>query len=298
METIKLKDLTPGEEVGYENPREKLDAASIRQLADDIKERGLLNPLQVWPTVKDDKPIFVLIGGYRRKAAIEILLKEDAANGFDKGVPVRLVEGESLLEAKYNALADNIQREDLSSYELAQEVSRLKAMGENGKDIAGKIHKSETWVSRKLNAFAKASKILKAAWRAKKLSDDNVEDIAALPEDEQDSMVETLIKTRSKGRTGKGKARTRIKRRVQRIKVASAKEMQEFVAIAKEASKDLRYVRGLHDAFSFAIGGIDAGDFDGEWKRFFKEQQKTAEAKAAEAAEEAKAWAEKNNNKK
>lgn len=290
--TLKLSELTPGEAVGFVNPREKMDASGVRQLADDIKEKGLLNPLQVWPTVKDDEPVYVLIGGFRRKAAIELLLKEDAANGFDKGVPVRLVEGESLLHAKYNALADNIQREELSSFELAQEMARLKEMGETGRDIAERLHKSETWVSRKLSSFAAAGKALRAAWKARKLSDDNVEDLAKIEdEEEQEKLVEQLVRARANGRKGKGKARAKARRRAGKIQKAGAKEMQEYVILTEEAPKDLRYVRGMHDAFSFAIGGIEADGFDKEWKSWFKERQKAAEAEAKAAAEDAKEWA-------
>lgn len=297
FDTLKLGDLTPGEEVGFDNPREKMDAGEIKSLAADIQQRGLLYPLQVWPTEKDGKKVYVLIGGHRRKAAIEKLLEEDEGNGFKKGVPVRYVEGATLLEAKYNALADNIQRVDLTSYELAQDISRFKTLGENQKDIATKLHKSETWVSRNLTAFSKASKALKTAWKSGHLSDDNVQDIAKLPEDEQEVSVLALVKERSGGRKGKGKARKAAKKRANKLQRASTKELQEFIVFAEEAPKDLRYVRGMRDAFAFAIGSIEIDGFDGEWKRFFKEQQKAAEAKAAADAEKAREWAESGKGK-
>jgi ParB/RepB/Spo0J family partition protein len=290
FETLALKELTDGTEVGFENPREKIDAKEIANLAADIAANGLYYPLLVWQTEKDGKTVKILIGGHRRKTAIELLIEEGRApwrvGTLEKKVPVRYIAGKTLRDAKYNALADNLHRQELTSYELAQEMSRLKVMGDAGKTIAQTLHKSETWVSRKLGAFEKAGAALKRAWKAQKLSDDNVEALAKLPEEEQEEAAEKLAELRTQGRKGRSQARQTAKGR-NAVQRPAPKLMTEMILLADEAEADLRYVQGVKDALRFATGAMPLGKFDPEWKTYVKEVQAAADAKAkADAAAE------------
>ena len=310
FDSITLDELTDGAEVGFENPRQKL--SDIPSLADDIEANGLRYPLQVWKTEKDGAEVKVLVGGFRRKAAIEKLITEGRANGLAEAVPIRYIRGETLKDARYNALADNIQRDQLSSYEIAAECLRLKAMGDTQKVIAKGLAKSETWVSRKLTALETAGPVLTKAWRANKLADDTVEDLAKLAayvEEEgtydyeaQTEAVEEALALREGGtREDKSKARQKGKEKAGKHDRPSTKVIREMVLLAEEGAEAMDiegqpYVRGIFDALRFAQGTLPAGKLGAEWKAFVKETEAILKEQAAEKAKasaaEAKGWAE------
>jgi ParB-like chromosome segregation protein Spo0J len=312
-ELIKLDKLTPGEEVGLKNAREKL--SDIPALADDIEARGLLNPLIVWKTKKDGEDVLVRIGGARREAAITLLIEQGRANGFGQGVPCNVIEAETLKDAMYGALADNIQRENLTSFEIAMECGRLKLMGDTQKVIAKALHKSETWVSRKLDAMEKAGPALKKAWRAGKLADDTVEDLAKTAKwvdaetdkdgketegyydyEAQEASVEEALKARaSGGRGGKSKARKVGKQKAGKQDRPGTKVLKAMVQIVDEAEEEVEvpeYVCGVFDALRFAQGSIPLGKLGPDWKAFVKAADEAAKEKAKIDAAAAKEWAE------
>jgi len=307
-DTIKLDELTPGEEVGFKNPREKLE--DIKNLADDIEARGLLNPLQVWKTQKDGEEIMVLVGGFRREAAITLLIEEGRANGFSQGVPCHFVSGDTLKDARYNALADNILRDALSSYEIAVQCAELKLMGDNQKTIAKALHKSETWVSRKLDALEKCGPALKKAWKSGKLADDTVETLAKTAKwvegeddkpgkydfDTQEEGVDEALKAiASGGRSGKSKARKAAKAKAGKSDRPGTKILKAMVQIVDETDekevKRTDYVQGVFDTLRFAQGSIALGRMGSDWKDFVKAAEANAKEKAKEAAAKAKEWA-------
>lgn len=270
----------------FTNPREKFDLNKIKELAADIKERGLIYPLQVWETVLDGKSVSVVVGGERRRRAIGVLIE---SGDWPKGRPIdcRVVKASNLKEAHYEALADNLHREDLSSYELAKEIAALKIMGDSQKAIAAHLNKSETWISRKLKAYESASPSLQAAWKAGKLPDDTVEDLAGLEEEAQEEAVEEQLKLREKG-TAKAKkaAKRSAKSKAKRLQRISASELSEILNITEKAPKDNEYLRGMSDAIRLTLGMIDEDKLASDFKKFRKELEKTAAAE--EAAAEAK----------
>ncbi|MFO7790866.1 MAG: ParB/RepB/Spo0J family partition protein [Bacteroidota bacterium] len=93
-------------------PRKQFDDESLHELAESIKELGIIQPLTV--SIKDD--FFQLISGERRLRSARIA-------GL-KSVPayVRTADDQGLLEM---ALVENIQREDLDAMEIAISYERL-----------------------------------------------------------------------------------------------------------------------------------------------------------------------------
>lgn len=93
-------------------PREYFDEKKISQLADSIKEHGIIQPL----VLKKDGEVYTIIAGERRwRAAKSIGLTE---------VPAVLIDAteKDLLEI---SLIENIQREDLNPIEEAKAYKRL-----------------------------------------------------------------------------------------------------------------------------------------------------------------------------
>lgn len=116
-------------------PRTKFDETGIRELADSIKETGILQPIVAIP----DKDHYKIIVGERRwRAAQKIGLKK---------VPVliRNMSRELQLEV---SLIENLQREDLNPIEIAMAYKRMaQELGCTQKEIAGKVGKDRASVA-------------------------------------------------------------------------------------------------------------------------------------------------------
>ena len=94
-------------------PRKEFDKEALQELADSIKELGIIQPITVKKTGKDK---FQIISGERRYRASKIA-------GLKKIIAfVRDANDQGLLEM---ALVENIQREDLNSIEIAVTYQRL-----------------------------------------------------------------------------------------------------------------------------------------------------------------------------
>jgi ParB family chromosome partitioning protein len=114
------------------NPRGEVDPATVQELADSIREKGVLEPLIVVP--HPEKPDgYLVVAGHRRRAA-SILL---GLAGLDE-VPV-IVRDYTPVEQEEVMLAENIQREDLSPLQEAKAYERLIAGGSTQMDVARKL---------------------------------------------------------------------------------------------------------------------------------------------------------------
>jgi ParB family chromosome partitioning protein len=132
-------------------PRSEFAPDQIKELADSIKEHGIIQPLVV--SKKGDS--FQLIAGERRLRAAKIA-------GLKK-VPVliRSADKQQQLEV---AIVENVQRSDLSALELAEAYMQLNTQFNlSNKQIAQKVGKAETTVintMRLLNLVYEAKKAL------------------------------------------------------------------------------------------------------------------------------------------
>jgi ParB family chromosome partitioning protein len=95
-------------------PRQRFDTAKLDELAQSIREHGLIEPLVVRRVPGAAK--FELIAGERRWRALQRAGVREAL------VVVKDVSPESAFEL---ALIENVQREDLNSIELAEAYERL-----------------------------------------------------------------------------------------------------------------------------------------------------------------------------
>ncbi len=120
-------------------PRKRMDDDSLQQLADSIREKGVLLPLVVRETTEQ---LFEIIAGERRwRAAIMAGLTE---------VPV-LVKDVSPLDRLEMALIENIQRQDLNPLEEAEAYLRLvKEFNLTQEDVAKRVGKDRSTVANTL----------------------------------------------------------------------------------------------------------------------------------------------------
>ena len=128
---------------GKYQPRSRMDEASLAELADSIREQGVMQPILVRPV---DGARFEIIAGERRwRAAEQAGLTEIPAL-------VRAVPDNAALAL---ALIENIQRENLNPLEEAQGLSRLiEEFGLTHDAAAKAVGRSRSAVSNLLRLIA------------------------------------------------------------------------------------------------------------------------------------------------
>ncbi len=119
-------------------PRKTFDEDKLLELADSIKQHGILEPL----TVVDRGEHYEIVGGERRwRAAKKLGLKE---------IPV-IVRNLSEQEIAEIALIDNLQREDINPIEESLAFKRLiDEFGYTQDQVAEKMSKSRVYVTNSL----------------------------------------------------------------------------------------------------------------------------------------------------
>ena len=123
-------------EPNREQPRKNFDEDALEELAESIKQFGLLQPI----LVQDRKSYYEIIAGERRwRAAKKAGLKE---------VPV-IIKNLTDQEIVEISLIENIQREDLNPIEEAQAYKRLLTEFNLKQDeVADRVSKSRTAVTK------------------------------------------------------------------------------------------------------------------------------------------------------
>ena len=142
QETVNTEDNAQGTyvkitkvEPNREQPRKNFDEDALQELADSIKQYGIVEPL----IVQDRKTYYEIIAGERRWRAAKLAgLKE---------VPV-IVRNYTEQEIVEISLIENIQREDLNPIEEAQAYKRLLTEFNLKQDeVAERVSKSRTAVT-------------------------------------------------------------------------------------------------------------------------------------------------------
>jgi ParB family chromosome partitioning protein len=123
--TVAVDLLRPGK---YQ-PRHMVDSAQIDELAQSIKEKGIIQPILV-RRHPDDKNAFEIIAGERRWRAAQ------KAELHEVPVIVRSLSDQDSLEI---ALVENLQRQDLSALEEAQGYRRLMDEFSHTQEMLAKI---------------------------------------------------------------------------------------------------------------------------------------------------------------
>lgn len=135
LETIPINKIEPNQS----QPRKNFNEDSLQELADSIKQHGLIEPLIVQ---KGKKGFYQIIAGERRWRAAKIAnLKE---------VPV-VIKDYTRQEVMEIALIENIQREDLNPIEEAEAYdSLIKEFHLKQDEIAEKVSKSRVAITNAL----------------------------------------------------------------------------------------------------------------------------------------------------
>jgi ParB family chromosome partitioning protein len=121
-------------------PRQHFDSDKLEELAQSIREHGLLEPLVVRRVAGSDK--LELVAGERRWRALQ------RAGALEALVVVKDVSAKSAFEL---ALIENVQREDLNAIELAEAYDRLLREHEYTQEaLATRVGKDRTTITNAL----------------------------------------------------------------------------------------------------------------------------------------------------
>lgn len=118
-------------------PRLSYEEESLAELADSIREHGVLQPILVRPV----GPQFELIAGERRWRASRLAERET--------IPAIVVEfdEQTALEA---SIIENLQREDVSPLEEAAMFAKMTGLGYSVRQLAQKIGKDKGYVENRM----------------------------------------------------------------------------------------------------------------------------------------------------
>ena len=161
-------------------PRKHFDEKALLELAESIKEHGLLQPV----VVIEDLDGFMLIAGERRLRAAKI-----AGLSKIKAIVAKIDK------SKYRefALIENIQRENLSALELAQAYKELiEEYGITQEELAKIVKKSRTHITNTLRLLSLSNYAQKALQEGK-ITPGHAKVLVGLDEKEQQVLVDSIV---------------------------------------------------------------------------------------------------------
>ena len=172
-------------ELELSNCRKKL--RNIDELAADIKQNGLQQPLVVWVRRPHRGTTrYFLESGHRRLAAIKLIRESDP--GAFAQVPVSLKKGNED-DALFRQLSENIQREDLTPAELANALYMMRERGYSQAELVKRLSKSAGWVNRLLAIRDRCSAKVFRALESDKITLEQAHGYSKLEEPKQDAQL-------------------------------------------------------------------------------------------------------------
>lgn len=206
---ILIKDILPNP---YQ-PRKQFDESSLQELANSLRENGLIQPI----TVAKKEKGFQLVSGERRwRAASLVGLKEIDAYVIE-------AEERALMEM---ALIENIQREDLNAVEIAESYQQIMLVMElTHEELAQKVGKDRATITNYLRLLKLPERILEAV-RNGEISMGHARALLSLELDQMLFLFEKIIQLNLSVRD--------TERHIKNLKKATSPKK----AVSKEKTKD------------------------------------------------------------
>jgi len=133
-------------------PRKNFDEANLEDLANSIKERGVIQPIIVRRSHNESSKYEIIAGERRWLAAQKAGLHD---------IPIVLTEADDLKSLEF-AIVENVQRNDLNPLEEAQGYKRLiDEFSYDQEKVSKFIGKSRSYISNSLRLLNLPSEILK-----------------------------------------------------------------------------------------------------------------------------------------
>lgn len=147
IQTLKVKEICESPM----NPRTKFEKADIEELAKNIKQQGLLQPITVRPIRDVDGEPVVKLGkdGTSEEFKYEVVCGARRFRAVNKlgWHAVQAIVREMTEEEAFDAMiTENLQRKDVSPIDEALAFSELLKKGQSVKEIATRFGKSERYI--------------------------------------------------------------------------------------------------------------------------------------------------------
>ena len=180
MKDTRIVDISLVEPNPYQ-PRLEFDVDALMDLAQSIRENGLIQPI----TVREMDGRYQIIAGERRFRALKL-------NGA-VDVPVLIMDANEVQMAEM-ALVENIQRENLSAIEEAKSyVEIMKYSGLNQSQLALRVGKSQSSIANKIRLLNLDEDVQEAV-STKKISERHARALIGLDEEKQHDALEKIVK--------------------------------------------------------------------------------------------------------
>ncbi len=145
---LSVSDLVPNK---YQ-PRKIFDEENLNELANSIKERGILQPIIVRKSNKDQSKFEIIAGERRWLAAQKVGLND---------VPVVITEADDLKSLEF-AIVENVQRHDLNPLEEAQGYKKLiNEFSYDQEKVSKFIGKSRSYIANALRLLSLPNEVVK-----------------------------------------------------------------------------------------------------------------------------------------
>ncbi len=129
-------------------PRKDFNDEALKELSLSIKEHGVIQPI----IVKESGEAYIIIAGERRFRASQLAGKEtipSIVRGYEKTKMIEL------------ALIENLQRQELSSYEEASAYElMMKELNYTQQEVANKVGKSRSYITNMLGILKLPEEVL------------------------------------------------------------------------------------------------------------------------------------------
>ena len=163
LKTLKITDVEPNRE----QPRKQFKQEALEELAESIKEYGIIQPI----VVAEQEGYYSIIAGERRWRAAKLAGLEE--------IPAIIRENDEQKNREI-ALIENIQREDLNPYEKAVGIRNLMdKYGLTQEEVSKRIGKSRSAVSNTVRILNLAPDVLELV-KEGKLSEGHCKALAAI----------------------------------------------------------------------------------------------------------------------
>lgn len=161
-------------------PRKHFDERALQELADSIKQHGLLQPI----VIAEQMDEYILIAGERRLRASKMAKTKTIKAVVVSATPEQMRE---------LALIENIQREELNAIELAKSYEELITIHAITQDeLSSIIHKSRSQITNTLRLLQLTSKAQKAIIE-KQISAGHAKVMVNLSSKDQNVLVDSII---------------------------------------------------------------------------------------------------------
>ena len=163
---------------GFFYERKVYDKDRLKELAKDVEQKGVIKNITVAKKLVSYKTKEVIgenvvVAGFRVTNASMVVKRET--------IPARVYETLNELEATDILLSENIHTEDMSDYDVAQNINRYVVFGFKQKDIATRINKSESYVSQYLQLLKDSEAIQKALVVNEAFTEKHAREVRKLP---------------------------------------------------------------------------------------------------------------------